>query len=112
MIQWEKVKLEDATHFEINGIRHDLLENAQYFCNGDLLGIRWRDEYTFIPEQLFPTLGIKCLRKVKREPIQFEATFVMYDGCWQTLHSLEDRFPNENCKRAKFRCVQIMEDEE
>ena len=35
MIQWEECSIKDATHFEINGIRHDLLENAQYFCNGD-----------------------------------------------------------------------------
>jgi hypothetical protein len=110
MIQWEEVALEDATHVEINGIRHDLLENAQYFCNGDLLGIRWRDEYTFIPEQLFPTLGIKCLRKFKPTPIEFEATFVMFDGRWQMLHSLDHRFPN--CKKAKFRCIEILEDEE
>jgi hypothetical protein len=111
MIQWEEVALEDATHFEINGIRHDLLENAQYFCNGDLLGIRWRDEYTFIPEQLFPTLGIKPLRMVKPTPSEFEAMFVMWDGCWHPLYCLDDGFPNDNCKKATFRCTEILEEE-
>jgi hypothetical protein len=110
MIQWEECSIKDATHFEINGIRHDLLENAQYFCNGDLLGIRWRDEYTFIPEQLFPTLGIRCLRKVKPTPIEFEAVFVSFDGNWHPLYSLDDGLSYQNCKKATFKCVEILEE--
>ena len=116
MIQWEEVALKDATHVEINGVVHEITErggtvqrSVEFSCIDILVG---ENKWANIPQELFPFLGIRCLRKLKRTSIEFEATFVMYDGCWQTLHSLEDRFPNENCKRAKFRCVQIMEDEE
>lgn len=123
MSQWEEVELMDATHVEINGELFELKADGKvkksYLaghslswskCSIDILiGLNdWKN----IHVDLFPILGIKCLRKVKPTPSEFEATFVMYDGCWQTLHSLEDRFPNENCKRAKFRCVEIMEDKE
>jgi hypothetical protein len=120
MIQWEEVALKDATHVEINGEVHELKEDGKVKKADKLSSVNFRGIYILIGlnnwknihVDLFPLLGIKCLRKVKPMPIEFEATFVMYDGCWQTLHSLEDRFPNENCKRAKFRCVQIVEDEE
>jgi hypothetical protein len=120
MIEWEECSINDATHVEINGVVHEILYggkvikseklniDGKYLCISILIGMYY---WLKIPKQAFPLLGIKCLRKVKPTPIEFEATFVMYDGCWQTLHSLEDRFP-DNCKKATFRCVQIMEDEE
>ncbi len=120
MIQWEECSLNDATHVEINGEVHEIKSNGTrkivksglpyvggiYTCIDISFGESYWSE---IAEELFPFLGIKCLRKKKREPIEFEGVFVMYDGCWQTLHSLEDRFP-DNCKKATFRCVQIMEE--
>jgi hypothetical protein len=122
MSQWEECSLEDATHVEVNGVVHEIkvggkVERPVDFGSIDILVERSVDGYidvdkwANIPQEAFPLLGIKCLRKFKPKPIEFEATFVMYDGCWQTLHSLEDRFP-DNCKKATFRCVQIMEDEE
>jgi len=119
MIQWEEVALEDATHVEINGKVFEIKVGGTVEKSGGLSigGFHSIDilvemnDWANIPKDLFPILGIKCLRKVKPTPIEFEATFVMYDGCWQTLHSLEDRFP-DNCKKATFRCVQIMEEEE
>ena len=116
MIQWEEVELMDATHVEINGVVHEITERGGTVERSVDFG--WIDilvgenKWANIPQEAFLLLGIRCLRKFKPKPIEFEATFVMYDGCWQTLHSLEDRFPNENCKRAKFRCVEILEDEE
>ena len=107
--QFEECSLEDATHVEVNGVRHELNDNVQYFCNGDLLGIRWRDEYTFIPEELFSTLGIQPLKEVNPEPIGFEATFVKYDGEWHTLFSLHG-LKHVGCREAKFKCVQILEE--
>jgi hypothetical protein len=115
MSQWEEVALEDATHVEINGCVHEITERGGMAIKSMKFG--WIDilvgenKWANIPQEAFPLLGIKCLRKVKPTPIEFEATFVMYDGCWQTLHSLEDRFP-DNCKKATFRCVEILEDEE
>ena len=114
MIQWEQVELDDATHVEINGVVHEITERGGTVERSG--GYGWIDilidvnKWASIPKEGFPLLGIKCLRKVKPTPIEFEATFVMYDGCWQTLHSLEDRFP-DNCKKAKFRCVEILEEE-
>jgi len=122
MIQWEEVALEDATHVEVNGEVHEIkvggkVKKSVNFGWIVILVEQFVDilieenKWASIPQEGFPLLGIKCLRKVKPTPIEFEATFVMYDGCWQTLHSLEDRFP-DNCKKATFRCVQIMEEEE
>ena len=115
MIQLEEVELKDATHIEVDGEVHELTERGGTVERSVDFG--WIDilieenKWANIPKEAFPLLGIRCLRKFKPTPIEFEATFVMYDGCWQTLHSLEDRFP-DNCKKATFRCVQIMEDEE
>jgi hypothetical protein len=115
MIQWEEVELKDATHVEINGEVHEIKERDGIVERSVDFG--WIDilvgenKWANIPQEAFFALGIRCLRKFKPTPIEFEAEFVMYDGCWQTLHSLEDRFPN-NCKRAKFKCVEILEDEE
>jgi hypothetical protein len=119
MIQWEEVELKDATHVEINGkiwelTRDGNVKKSGLLCSGNfryidiLIGF---NKFEQIHVDLFPFLGIKPLRKPQPKPIEFEATFVMYDGCWQTLHSLEDRFP-DNCKKATFRCVEILEDEE
>jgi hypothetical protein len=114
MIQWEEVELMDATHVEINGCvveikeRDGLVERSVDFGWIDILA--GENKWANIPQEAFFALGIRCLRKFKPTPIEFEGVFVMYDGCWQTLHSLEDRFP-DNCKKAKFRCVEILEEE-
>jgi hypothetical protein len=113
MSEFEPSTLEKATHIEVNGVRHKLNDNVQYFRNGDLLGIRWRDEYTFIPEELFSTLGIKLLREIKPEPIEFEATFIKHDGKWYPSYSFSlDDSNYQNNKKARFKCVEILEDEE
>jgi hypothetical protein len=121
MSQWEECSINDATHIEINGVVHEIKVGGKVVKSGlpyvggiyTCIDISFGEKYwNQITEELFPFLGIKPLRKPQPKPIEFEATFVMYDGCWQTLHSLEDRFPNENCKRAKFKCVEILEEEE
>ena len=73
--QFEPCTLEEATHFEIHGVMHELNDTVQYLFNGIRFGIRLRNEDTFIPEDAFPTLGIKPLRERKRKPIEFEFTF-------------------------------------
>jgi hypothetical protein len=118
MIQWKECDLVNATHVEINGEVHELKEDGKVKKAGKLSSLNYRsieiliglNDWKHIHVDLFPILGIKCLRKVKPTPIEFEGVFVMFGGCWQMLHSLDHRFPN--CKRARFRCVQIMEDEE
>jgi hypothetical protein len=114
MIQWEECSLDVATHVEMGGEMHEITERGGTVERSVDVGwiyILIDNKWGHIPQEAFPFLGIKCLRKFKPKPIEFEATFVMYGDCWQTLHSLEDRFP-DNCKKATFRCVQILEDEE
>ncbi len=110
--KFEECSLQDATHIEVNGVRHNLNDNVLYFRNGDLLGMSWRDEHTYISEELFSTLGIKPLFEIKPEPIEFEATFFKYDGKWRTLYLGDNHLPYENSKKARFKCVEILEDEE
>jgi hypothetical protein len=105
--------LEDATHVEINGCVHEIKAGGKVCL--EMLG--WIDilieenKWAQIPQEAFPLLGIKCLRKVKRTPIEFEATFAKCDGRWHPLYCSDDGFAYQNNKKAKFRCVQIMEDE-
>jgi len=116
MIQWEEVTLKDATHVEINGKVHEITERdgiVERSDDFDSIHIRIDvSKWAHIPKEAFFFFGIRCLRKVKQEPIEFEATFVFFDGKWRPLYSLDDGFAHQNNKKAKFRCVQILEDEE
>jgi len=113
MIQWEEVELMDATHIEINGVVHEITERGGMVERSVDFG--WIDilieenKWANIPQEAFPLLGIRCLRKFKPTPSEFEATFVIDDGCWRLLYSL-DAYPN--FKKKKFRCIEILEDEE
>jgi hypothetical protein len=115
MIQWEEVTLEEATHVEINGVVHEMKldgkveKSANLGCIDILVGT---NNWANIPQESFPFLGIRCLRKFKPKPIEFEATFVMYNGRWHPLYCSDDGFAYQNCKKAKFRCIEILEDEE
>jgi len=111
--QFEPCSLGDATHIEVNGKVYLLGGNEVLLesYHGVWIGIRWLEEDAFIPENLFPILGIKPLREIKPEPVVFEATFVKYDGKWHPLHSLDDGVSYQNCKKAKFKCVEIVEEE-
>lgn len=109
--QFEPCTLEEATHFEIHGVMHELNDNVQCSFNGTRVGIRFREEDVFIPEDSFPLLAIKPLREKKPEPIEFEAAFAKYDGKWHPLYGLDDILSYQNCKTATFKCVEILEDE-
>ena len=105
----------DATHIEINGVMHEITERGGMVERSVDFG--WiilieKNKLTNIPQEAFPLLGIKCLRKFKPKPIEFKATFVSYDGNWRLLDCLEDGFAHQNFKKKKFRCVEILEEEE
>ena len=114
MIQWEEVALDVATHVEINGCvveikeRDGLVERSADF--GWIEILVGENKWATIPKEAFPFLGIKCLRKFKPTPIEFEATFAKYDGKWHPLYSLDDGLSYQNCKKAKFKCVEILEE--
>ena len=110
--QFEPCTLEQATHFEIHGVMHELNDNVQYSFNGTRVGIRLREEDVFIPVDAFPILGIKTLKEVKPKPIEFEATFAKHDKRWHPLYSLDYGFPVQKYKTATFKCVEILEDGE
>ena len=123
MSQWEECSLDDATHVEINGEVFELKEDGKVkrsvdFGYIDILVERSVDGYVDvdkwanIPQEAFSLFGIKCLRKVKPTPIEFKAKLISFDGSWMLLHSLDDKFAHQNFKKAKFKCVEILEDEE
>jgi hypothetical protein len=109
--QFEQCTLEEATHVEVNGKVYLLGGNEVLLepYHGKFIGIRWLEEDAFIPEQLFHILGIKTFKEKKREPIEFEATFAKYDGNWYQLHTLDHEASYLHNKKAKFKCVEILE---
>ena len=116
--QLEPCSMNDATHVEINGKVHKIGGSEVHgFWNanwseqvGVNIILQAYDKRT-IRQDLFPILGIKPMREKKPEPVVFEAVFVKHDGEWHPLYSLDDGLSYQNCKKAKFKCVEILEDE-
>jgi hypothetical protein len=116
MIQWEQVELDDATHVEINGEVFELKVGGKVEKSGGLSigGFHSIDilvemnDWANIPKDLFPILGIKCLRKVKREPIEFEGDVVIgtFHGADVTMLLAPTGIG------TKYKCVEILEEEE
>jgi hypothetical protein len=110
MIQWEEVELKDATHVEINGEVHEIKERDGIVERSVDFG--WIDilieenKWANIPKEAFPLLGIRCLRKFKPTPIEFEAV-VQQDMPFAYLSNVPDGIP----LGTKFKCVEILEDE-
>ena len=116
----EECLLEEATHIEMGskvhelGIRpddgyeskHQVLKYNRYHIEVYMESGDWQR----IQAYAFPILGIKPLKEIKPEPIEFEATFAKYDGQWHPLHSLDDGVSYQNCKKATFKCVEILEE--
>jgi hypothetical protein len=117
--KFEPCTLTEATHVEMGGKMYELdvwgsggacKDYEEGHCVG--ISVDDKDEILSIPISLFPILGIKLFKEVKPEPVEFEATFVMYYGKWLPLYSLDDGLSYQNCKKATFKCVEILEDEE
>ena len=106
--QFEPCTLEEATHVEMDGVVYEIAGNI---CTYNI-GLRWLEQDVWIPIELFLTLGIKPMRERKQEPVEFEATFVMYLGNWIPLYTMHGGFLYEDNKKAKFRCVEILGEEE
>ena len=110
--KFEECSLEEATHVEVGGKVY-LLESdkiALEYYHSECIGLGWVKEDAFIPKELFTTLNIKTLREIKPEPIEFEAVFAKYDGQWRQLLTIDDAFSYQNCKVARFKCVEILEE--
>ena len=115
--QFEQCTLEDATHVEMGGKVHEFgngftSKGEVLKYNDSLIDVRrGTTGWQLIHVDTFSILGIKPLREKKPEPIEFEATFVKYDNHWHPLYSLDYGFPCQKYKTARFKCVQILEDE-
>jgi hypothetical protein len=112
MSQWEQVELKDATHVEINGVVHEIkarggmVERAVDFGWIDILA--GENKWANIPKEAFPLLGIKCLRKKKREPIEFEGEVVI-----GTFHGADvTMLLTPTGIGTKYKCIEILKDEE
>lgn len=110
--KFEECSLKEATHFEINGVKHELRGNDGYRYNGFYAGIGWGKEIYYLPLGLLATFGIKPLKQVKTEPVEFEAVFAEYNGKWHPLYNLDDNYAYQNDKKVRFKCVQILEEKE
>jgi hypothetical protein len=98
--QFEPCTLTEATHVEINKVVYQIVGNI---CTYNI-GLRWLEEDVWIPIELFPILGIKPLKEIKPEPIEFEHIFTFEEI---TLGII----PCE-AEGKRFRCVEILEDKE
>ncbi len=118
MSQWEECSLGVATHVEMDGKLHELgiddgSENKhqvrkynRYFIEVYMESAGWQRIQTYA----FPIFGIRCLREFKPEPIEFEELVVV-----GTFHGYDVTMllvPTGISVGTKFKCVQIMEDEE
>lgn len=114
----ERCSLGEATHIEIGGKLHELglvacTSNSPVVkCNSFNIEVYTaKHERQYIAVNAFQVLGIKTFREIKPEPIEFEAVFVKHDGQWRQLLTKDDIISIQNCKVAKFKCVQILEDD-
>ena len=115
--QFEECSLADATHVEMGGKVYKL--GKEYTSEQEVLKYndfnidvcRGTAGWQLIHHGSFPVLGIKPLRERKQELIEFETTFVKYGDKWHPRYSLAQGWSYQNCKKTKFRCVQILEEE-
>jgi hypothetical protein len=109
--KFEPCTLTEATHVEMGGKMYELdvwgsggacKDYEEGHCVG--ISVDDKDEILSIPISLFPILGIKPLKEIKPEPIEFEHIFTFEEI---TLGII----PCE-AEGKRFRCVEILEDKE
>ena len=113
--KFEPCTLEEATHVEMGGelyiLGHDYGNKQVLRRNSHNIEVSNTDaHWQLIHVFAFPLLGIKTLKEIKPEPIEFEAVFGKYDSKWYPMYGLDD-ITYQNSKKARFRCVEILEDE-
>ena len=105
----EECTLAEATHIEVNGKVHKLgdgeIVTKMEHPYGWLLGVWAEGNFQYINETSFKILGIKPMKEIKREPIEFEA-IVKQDMPFAYLSNVPDGIP----LGTKFRCVEILEE--
>lgn len=101
--QFEPCSLQEATHAES-------VTGEVYLISKSENRLRIVVEGYSIFNETWKALGIKPMKEIKPKPIEFEATFAKYDGNWYPLHSLDDGVSYLHNKKAKFKCVEILEE--
>ena len=112
-IQYEECSLEEATHIELGGKVHKLGSGIVHkrICFGSYHGItvcydEWREQNS-IYTGVFPVLGIKPLKEIKQEPIEFEAIVKQSRLSFLFLDNVPEGVP----LGTKFRCVEIVKED-
>ena len=117
---FEPCTLEEATHVEVGGKVHKIEmdgaaqivfgteENTSFFRRKIGIVLRIRDgHWHTIFMDCFPIFGIKPLKEIKREPIEFVG-FTKYVS--RTLSHIIN-VPLGTPPQTRFKCVEILEDE-
>lgn len=109
--KFEECSLDEATYIEVGGKVHKLnydKGNQVYRFNSSQIEVcRVAMGWQLIHVDVFPVLGIKPLREKKREPIEFIG-FTKYVS--RTLSHIIN-VPLGTPPQARFRCVEILEEE-
>ena len=107
--QFEECSLSEASHVEVNGKVYLLGGNEVFLdsCHGERIGLGWVKEDAFIPEELFPVLGIKTFKEIKPEPIEFIGYTQYFTNCISHIMNVPEGVP----AGTKFKCVQIVEED-
>lgn len=111
MKEWVECTLEEATAVEINGVITEIDGNVAKTYDditGTAYGIEimvvmnlWKE----IDQDLFPALGIKCLKQKEQVPMEFVGEFVEYSQS-------NVIFAPPEAIGKKFKCIEILEEEE
>ena len=114
-IEFKECTLEEATHVEMGGkmyefgngftSRHKSLKSKLW----DNIEVKNGTEgWQLIHVDTFPILGIKPMRERKRQPIEFEGIVKQSRLSFLCLDNVPEGVP----LGTKFKCVQILEEEE
>ena len=114
--QFEPCSLKESTHIEMDGKLYEL--GKEYTSEHQVLKYndfnievcRGTTGWQLIHHGSFPILGIKPMRERKREPREFEEEFTKYGDKWHPRYCLNQGWSYERNEKAKFKCVEILED--
>ena len=105
---FEECKLEEATHVEMGGKLHELGDGNVIKIQGGLgIYMKHCNSFLSIYECVFSVLAIKPMKKIKREPIEFEAIVKGDRLPFSFLGNVPEGIP----LGTKFKCVEILEED-
>lgn len=106
-MQYEECSFEEATHARLAGgnvVELDPCINTDFRT--------WKGFPIDLDEQEFQDLGITPLRMVEVKPIEFVANFYQLGEFWYPAHKSGNGASTWIVPRKRFKCVEILEDEQ